>query len=157
MRHFIRRRKLEVRPAPLSNCYLAIDARSRDDHTSIAYRSRMTRRGAFNAEAFYKALDLQRDARGITWKEVALAAGVSPSTLTRMKQGKRPDVDSMAALASWAGLDLDSYVVGDSRGEAESLPRISALLRADANLSKKSVAAIEEMLRATYDALREDA
>jgi transcriptional regulator with XRE-family HTH domain len=117
----------------------------------------MTRRGSFNAEAFYKALDLQRDAMGLTWKDVAHAAGVSPSTLTRMKQGKRPDVDSMAALSTWAGLDLDSFITGDGRGEAESLPRISALLRADANLSKKSVTAIEEMLRATYDALREDA
>ena len=117
----------------------------------------MTRHGTFNAEAFYKALDLQRVALGLTWKEVAQAAGVSPSTLTRMKQGKRPDVDSMAALVAWAGLELDSFIVSESRGEAESLPRISALLRADPNLSKRSVVAIEEMLRATYDALREDA
>ncbi|MBL8776058.1 MAG: helix-turn-helix transcriptional regulator [Acidimicrobiales bacterium] len=117
----------------------------------------MNRRNSFNAEAFYKALDLQRDTKSLTWKDVAAAAGVSPSTLTRMKQGKRPDVDSMAALASWAGLDLDTFVVGDVRGEAEALPRISALLRADPNLSKTSVTAIEEMLRATYEALREDA
>ena len=74
-----------------------------------------------------------------------------------MKQGKRPDVDSMAALATWAGLDLDSFIVGDDRGEAASLPRISALLRADPNLSKASVTAIEEMLRATYEALRNNA
>ncbi|MGI8709391.1 MAG: helix-turn-helix domain-containing protein [Acidimicrobiales bacterium] len=117
----------------------------------------MSRRGAFDAEAFYKALDLQRGTIGMTWKDVASEAGVSASTLTRMKQGKRPDVDSMAALASWAGLDLDDYVLGDERGQAESLPRISALLRADPNLSAVSVTAIEEMLRATYEALRSDA
>lgn len=117
----------------------------------------MSRRGAFNAEAFYKALDLQRASLGVTWKDVSARAGVSASTLTRMKQGKRPDVDSMAALAAWAGLDLDDYVVGDDRGTAESLPRISALLRADPNLSATSVTAIEEMLRATYEALRSDA
>jgi len=117
----------------------------------------MSSRGKFDAEAFYRALDLQRDASSKTWKQVAATAGVSPSTLTRMKQGKRPDVDSMAALANWAGLDLDSFVVSDERGSVEALPRISALLRADPNLSATSAAAIEEMLRATYELLREDA
>lgn len=58
---------------------------------------------------------------------------------------------------TWAGLDLDSFIIGDDRGEAASLPRISALLRADPHLSKESVTAIEEMLRATYEALRKDA
>lgn len=123
----------------------------------MADPTRITRKGTFNAEAFYRALDLQRRSANITWRDVAIAAGVSPSTLTRMKQGKRPDVDSMAALATWAGLDLDSFIVGDDRGEAASLPRISALLRADPNLSKASVTAIEEMLRATYEALRNNA
>ena len=116
----------------------------------------MSRRGAFDAEGFYTALDLQRTNKRLTWKDVAGDAGISASTLTRMKQGKRPDVDSMAALATWAGLDLDDYVVGDERGEAEPLPKISALLRADPNLSKESATAIEEMLRATYQRLRQD-
>jgi transcriptional regulator with XRE-family HTH domain len=117
----------------------------------------MSRRGAFDAEAFYAALDLQRTDKRLTWKDVAKEAGISASTLTRMKQGKRPDVDSMAALAAWGGLDLDDYVVGDDRGEAAPLPKISALLRSDPNLSKESATAIEEMLRATYERLRQDA
>jgi transcriptional regulator with XRE-family HTH domain len=116
----------------------------------------MTRRGAFDADAFYAALDMQRSARRITWKEVAQEAGVSASTLTRMKQGKRPDIDSMAALAGWGGLDLDDYVAGDDKVEAAPLPKISALLRADPNLTKESATAIEEMLRATYERLRQD-
>lgn len=116
----------------------------------------MSRRGTFDAEAFYAALDMQRSNKRLTWKEVAADAGVSASTLTRMKQGKRPDVDSMAALAAWAGLDLDDYVLSDDRGEAAPLPKISALLRADPNLSKESATAIEEMLRATYQRLRQD-
>lgn len=116
----------------------------------------MTRRGSFNAEGFYAALDMQRTGKQLTWKEVASDAGVSASTLTRMKQGKRPDVDSMASLATWAGLDLDDYVIAEERGEAAPLPKISALLRADPNLSKESATAIEEMLRATYQRLRQD-
>lgn len=117
----------------------------------------MTRRGSFNADAFYTALDLERASRRTTWKQVAGEAGISASTLTRMKNGHRPDVDSMAALAAWAGLDVDDFVTAEGRGEAAAMPRISALLRADPNLSSESATAIEEVLRMTYERLREDA
>lgn len=114
----------------------------------------MSRRGSFNADAFYASLDLRRAEHRLTWKELAEQAGVSASTLTRMKQGKRPDIDSMAALAAWAGLDVDDYVTGGGEQEGEPLPKISALLRADPNLSRDDAAAIEEMIRLTYERLK---
>lgn len=116
----------------------------------------MSRRGAFNAEGFYTALDLEREARRLKWKDVAQEAGVSASTLTRMKQGRRPDVDSMAALAAWGGIDADDFIERDESAEAASLPRISALLRSDPHLSRESAVAIEEVLRMTYERLRQD-
>lgn len=116
----------------------------------------MSRRGSFDADAFYTALDLERQVRRMTWRDVAHQAGVSPSTLTRMKQGKRPDVDSMAALASWSGLDIDDFVSRQERIESASLPKISAMLRGDPNLSPESATAIEEVLRMTYERLRQD-
>lgn len=73
-----------------------------------------------------------------------------------MKQGKRPDVDSLAALAAWAHLDIDAYVT-KSDGAAASMPQISALLRADPHLSPASAVAIEELIRMTYERLRQDA
>ena len=61
-------------------------------------------KGIFDAEGFFDALDEVRDSKGLTWKEVADESEVSASTLTRMAQGKRPDVDSLAALLKWSGL-----------------------------------------------------
>jgi transcriptional regulator with XRE-family HTH domain len=60
-------------------------------------------RAAFDADAFYHVLDAERSERGITWKEVAAQTGVSASTLTRLGQGRRPDVDSFARLVAWGG------------------------------------------------------
>jgi len=89
----------------------------------------------------------------MTWRSVAAAAGVSPSTLTRMKQGRRPDVDSMAALARWAGLDVDNFIEGAQPSDgAAVLPRIGALLRADPHLTPASAEAIEEVILAAYNA-----
>ncbi len=43
-------------------------------------------KGQFDAEAFYAALDSQRQSRRMTWKQVAEESGISASTLTRMAQ-----------------------------------------------------------------------
>ena len=108
-------------------------------------------RGRFDSDAFFAALDSQRQARGQTWKDVALEAGISASTLTRMSQGKRPDVDSLAALSAWAGLPINDFVRGgDVAREAEPLALISSYLRRDDRLSADAATAIEEVVRTTY-------
>lgn len=116
-------------------------------------------RARFNSEAFYAALDGERQGRKLTWKKVASEAGVSPSTLTRIGQGKRPDVDSLAALCSWAGLDADEFIElpRSAKGtQAGPLAMISTHLRSDPNLSPKSAEAMEAVIKATYEQLRED-
>lgn len=112
-------------------------------------------RGDFDGDSFYAALDAQRQARGINWKKVAKESGVSASTLTRMSQGRRPDVDSMAALMKWSGLAPESFIRdNDNNPNAEPLAQITALLRADRNLSREGAIAMEALLKATYERLK---
>jgi len=115
----------------------------------------MSRIGSFDASAFYEALDGQRQGRRLNWKQVAAESGVSASTLTRMAQGKRPDVDGLAALASWSGLTVDDYVRSDdTRPDPESLAKISTYLRSDRNLSPEAATALDEMVKSAYERLR---
>lgn len=115
----------------------------------------MAKSGWFDADAFYQALDSARQARRLNWKQVATESGVSASTLTRMAQGKRPDVDGLAALAAWSGLNADDFVRGtESRPEPEPLAMISTYLKGDKNLSPEAAAALDELIKATYDRLR---
>jgi transcriptional regulator with XRE-family HTH domain len=116
-------------------------------------------RGQFDVEAFYSALDSQRQSRRLTWKKVAEEAGVSASTLTRIAQGKRPDVDSMAALLAWSGLKIDSFIARPEdapQKKADPLADITAYLRADPNLSPEGASALEAVLKAAYEKLRRD-
>jgi transcriptional regulator with XRE-family HTH domain len=117
---------------------------------------RTDKSGWFDSDAFHSALDAVRIARGLNWKEVAAKSGVSASTLTRMAQGKRPDVDGLAALLAWSGLDADDYVrTGDeAKPEAEPLAMISTYLRSDRNLSPEAARALDELVKATYQRLR---
>jgi transcriptional regulator with XRE-family HTH domain len=109
----------------------------------------------FDNDAFFQAVDAERQARGLRWKEVAAEAGVSASTLTRLGQGRRPDVDSLAALTIWAGIEADGFFRGAQRRRAAPLSRISMFLRSDPNLSRQSARLIETIVKSTYEELRE--
>lgn len=110
-------------------------------------------RGHFDCDSFYRALDAVRSDRNMTWKQLGHQCSVSASTLTRMAQGRRPDADSLAMLSAWSGLNPASYVndpsVRPTEG-AHTLAQIHTYLRADPNLSKEAIAALEEMINVAY-------
>ena len=112
----------------------------------------------FNTEAFHAGLDNQRQAMDMTWKDVAAEAGVSASTLTRMAQGKRPDVDGLAALLKWSGLQAEMFIMktdAEARKQPDTMAQVTSLLRADRSLSKKSEQGIEQIIKATYKRFKE--
>lgn len=114
------------------------------------------RKAYFDGGAFAAALDAQRRAKGLNWKQVASQANVSASTLTRLTQGKRPDVDSLAALATWSGFKVDDFLKeGAQEGAPEVAAMISTYLRSDPHLSSASADAIAQVIQVTYNALRE--
>ena len=108
---------------------------------------------AFDSHGFFLALNAARESRDVTWKELASQAGVSASPLTRVGQGKRPDVDSFAALVAWAGLKPGDFIAG-TPGASEPLAEIAVLLRRDPHLNDDAAAALDELLKATYKRLR---
>lgn len=108
----------------------------------------------FDGERFFSALDAARSARGLTWKKVAEQARVPASTLTRMSQGRKPDVDSLSALCSWSGLKADAFISGDKKQKTEALAEVTALFRADPNLSKEGAIALEAIIKAAYEQIR---
>jgi transcriptional regulator with XRE-family HTH domain len=115
----------------------------------------MVKKGWFDAGAFYEALDAARQAKKMNWKQVAQTSGVSASTLTRMAQGKRPDVDGLAALTTWSGLSADDFVRSDeTRPEPEPLAQITTYLRSDRNLTPEAATALDELIKSTYERLR---
>lgn len=110
----------------------------------------------FNVEALQSALDSERIARGLNWKDVSAQSGVSASTLTRLTQGKRPDVDSLTALTHWLGLSADRFMRVPQKGfgNASPLAQISSILRDDPNLNKDAATALDELIKSTYARLR---
>lgn len=111
--------------------------------------------GVFDGQGFYRAIDAERTSQSLNWKQVAEKSGVSASTLTRLAQDKKPDVDSMSALISWSGLDPSMFIRTSNPGQASTFSKSLALLRSDPNLRPESAAMLEDMLTAAYERLRE--
>ena len=63
----------------------------------------------FDAKALYEALDAQRVARGLSWKQVAEETGVSVATLTRTRLGGRLEVDGTLAMVTWLDRTIESF------------------------------------------------
>lgn len=106
----------------------------------------------FNARAFYDVLAGVVEARSVAWRQVARETGITPSTLTRMGQGRQPDAPSLAALAAWAGLNPADFV-GQPMESVRSDPLvvISRALRSDPDLQPEAAKALEDIMRIAYE------
>jgi transcriptional regulator with XRE-family HTH domain len=119
-------------------------------------KSEKTKPASFDVAGLHAALDAERLAQRLTWKDVSAASGVSASTLTRLSQGKRPDVDSLAALTGWLRLPADRFMGRRTLafGSTSPLTQISSILRDDPDLNEDAAVALDEMIKATYARLR---
>ena len=63
----------------------------------------------FDTRALYRALDAQRQARAMSWRQVSDEIGLSAATLARTEHGGRLEVDGMLAMVAWLGRSVESF------------------------------------------------
>jgi len=109
--------------------------------------------------ALYAALDSKRQAERLSWRALAQLLAITPSTFTRMAQGRRPDVDTFAALLRWVGMPVEAFLepaVTSGGQESEPLAMIGTYLRMNKNLSPEAAVALEQLVKVAYKTLAED-
>lgn len=112
---------------------------------------------AIDVKTLVATLDADRRTRKISWRKLAGEAGVSASTLTRMQQGKSPDVNTFTALTRWLNIPAERFTKGKATGSSEEDPVaiISTLLRAQKKLSPKALSALQELVSAAVQLSKE--
>lgn len=107
-------------------------------------------------------LDMDRLARLVKTKraskglrEVAAEIGnVSPSTLSRVENGRVPDMETFLLLCDWLGVAPAEFFSGDASTEEKSpAASIEVQLRADKNLDPVTANALATIIRAAYQEL----
>src|SRR5258708_4432630 len=94
--------------------------RSSNDAANMERRSEVVAgKSRLDTEALYAALDAQRQGRDLSWRQLAKEVGVSPSTMTRLAQRQRPDIDAFAALVRWLGQPADNFLISGSIAPVE--------------------------------------
>lgn len=101
--------------------------------------------------ALHGALDAARQAKGLSWRQLAKLLDVSPSTLSRLANGKNPDVEAFATVVRWLDMPAEKFMIDDEELQRRAdLPDLVAelapLLRARPDLEKEDVEHLEELI-----------
>jgi transcriptional regulator with XRE-family HTH domain len=82
---------------------------------------------------------------------------ISPSTLSRIENGKLPDMDTFLHLCDWLEVDPSHFLRSNHEAEQpqmETTEVIEAHLRADKELDPAMADALATMIKAAYKAVR---
>lgn len=91
----------------------------------------------------------QRLGKGV--REVAKDIGVSPATLSRVENGKIPDLETFGKLCSWLGDDPSIYL-GLQPAQA-GIPRAQVHFKKEAAIKPETAQALSEMIMLAQQAL----
>ncbi|MDB5151103.1 MAG: family transcriptional regulator [Mucilaginibacter sp.] len=99
-----------------------------------------------------KLADMLKSKRGNKGlRTVAAEIGtVSAPTLSRIEQGKVPDVDTFVNICKWLKVSTDFFIVGQSDDKSSNQERVVAHLRADKELNKDTVDMLVKMIEMAY-------
>ena len=119
--------------------------------------------GEIDIYALAARLKAKRDKRGL--RTVADEIGnVSASTLSRIEQGKVPDIDTFMRVCRWLEMSPDQFMANTTEmrhesgkthtKEIESTPqKVAAYLRADRHLDPGTAEALVKMIELAYSAM----
>jgi transcriptional regulator with XRE-family HTH domain len=104
-----------------------------------------------NTELLAGMLKEKRGTRGL--RTVADEIGnVSFATLSRIEQGKIPDVDTFIRICNWLEVPTDTFIVGNQKQKTVSTKdQVVAHLRAERELSKDTVNMLIKMIDMAYN------
>jgi transcriptional regulator with XRE-family HTH domain len=111
-----------------------------------------------DVDRLFGVLEDRVTSEGVSWRAAAAQIGVSPSLLSRLRNGMRPDLDAYLRIVRWLGLSADDFLIGDrpsdERQEPELGTEISALLRARKDLTDEDKDMLESIFRSSLQHVR---
>jgi transcriptional regulator with XRE-family HTH domain len=134
------------------------DISSKNSALQVAYDVARVEHMRFDQGRFYEAVDRRRTEESLSWRQLATRLSLSPSTFSRLSQGKRPDVDTFVKLLAWMKRPASDFVTGSTPSTTEprrdTVDVIADSLRDDPALSPENSGALEEIVRVAYHRFR---
>lgn len=104
-----------------------------------------------NTDLLAGMLKSQRASKGL--RAVAEEIGnVSAATLSRIEQGKIPDVDTFISICKWLKVSTDTFILSDvPNNPISNKDQVVAHLRAEKELSRDTVNMLIKMIDMAYE------
>jgi transcriptional regulator with XRE-family HTH domain len=83
--------------------------------------------------------------------------GISASTLSRVEQGKVPDLDTFIRLCRWLDVSPERFLPSVTSESMSTPDIVMAHLRADRVLDPRTIEALATMIQLAYDAAKRGA
>ncbi|TQM84507.1 helix-turn-helix protein [Saccharothrix saharensis] len=109
-------------------------------------------RTSVDVNSLYAALDAAREAKSMSWRQLAKEIGVSPSTMSRLANDLKPDVNAFAAMVTWLGVPAERFMIDEGSAqhprpeEPPLMAELAPLLRARSDLRPEDVEHLEEII-----------
>lgn len=65
--------------------------------------------GLIDTDLLYRTLDAQRQARGLSWRDVAAETGLSAPAFSRLSGGLQPGLDGYIVMCRWLGMAMETF------------------------------------------------
>lgn len=116
-------------------------------------------KSSIDVKGLARAMEVRVSNDRISWRTAASEIGVSPSLLTRLRNGQRPDLEAFAAITRWLAQPADDFFLDPQRTADVSQPPLAssmnALLRARRDLNDKDKEFLQQILQAGLDHVRQ--
>jgi transcriptional regulator with XRE-family HTH domain len=108
-----------------------------------------------DARALQGALDHVRMEKGLSWRQLAGQIGVSPSLLSRLRNGYKPDAEGFMTLVGWLGMSAERFLIEEdsTSPQPQLMAELAPLLRARKDLDETDVEMLEKVIAATLEAV----
>jgi transcriptional regulator with XRE-family HTH domain len=105
---------------------------------------------AIRIDRLAERIQEKRAGKGV--REAAAEVGVSPATLSRIENGKIPDLETFGKVCRWLGEDPAIYL-GLPQQPAAALPTARVHFKKGAAIRKDTAKALADMILAAQEAL----
>lgn len=96
----------------------------------------------------------------MSWRSLAREIGVSPSLLSRLGNGLKPDADGFATIVAWLNMPAEQFFVDEERSvqvenlQPDLMAQLAPLLRARKDLSETDIEYLQKVFAATVEHVR---
>ncbi|HYG40564.1 MAG TPA: helix-turn-helix transcriptional regulator [Cytophagales bacterium] len=123
---------------------------------NVFFKKLLHMQSTLNTELFASLVKSKRGKKGL--RDAAVEIDVSAATLSRVEQGKLPDVETFIRICKWLEVPTDTFIIGDKLplSNVSEKERLVYQLRSSRELDPDTIDAMVKMVDIAFTTVRKN-